>query len=63
MTEEKPAPRRRGHRRVTSPATSGQPEEQEAQPVDPLHQTGEPKPDDEQDERAEWLKEERPPHW
>lgn len=60
---------RRPRRRVVAPGTSGQPEEQEAQPVDPLGATGPGRGtehedhDEEQDQRAQWLKTQRPPHW
>ncbi|TLP76830.1 hypothetical protein [Nesterenkonia sphaerica] len=55
-------PARRGHRRVTAPGTSGQPEETEAQAYDPLHhQRAEGENSSEQ--RAEWLKSQKPPHW
>lgn len=56
--------RGRGHRRVTAAGTSGQPEEQEAEAYDPLRGSADSPPDDEGDQdRAAWLRAERPPHW
>ncbi|TLP98092.1 hypothetical protein FEF26_06195 [Nesterenkonia salmonea] len=53
---------RRGNRRVTAPATSGQPEALESQVHDPLsgQRAG---AEHEGQQRAEWLKSQRPPHW
>lgn len=55
-------PGRRGHRRVTAPGTSGQPEEIESQIYDPLHGEQNYRAGN-HDSRAEWLKAEKPPHW
>ncbi|GFZ94735.1 hypothetical protein GCM10011359_25240 [Nesterenkonia alkaliphila] len=55
-------PKRRGHRRVTAPGTSGQPEELESEVYDPLQGAGEGEQQD-SDSLAEWLKREKPPHW
>lgn len=55
-------PRRRGHRRITVPGTSGQPEQAEPQDVAlPAEQPRREGADS--DSRAEWLKAEKPPHW
>ncbi|WP_022873516.1 hypothetical protein [Nesterenkonia alba] len=58
--------RRRGHRRVVAPGTSGQPEEQEAQGWEVFSADPGEDQDTEADDaatREKWLKAERPPHW
>lgn len=63
--------RRPGNRRVVAPGTSGQPEEVESQQWVPQEtqesllgdQQQEETPHQTADRRAEWLKQERPPHW
>ncbi|MBB3666497.1 hypothetical protein [Garicola koreensis] len=63
MAADSPKPARGGHRRVTAPGTSGQPEEQEADVRDPLQDPADSQDEDVHDGRDEWLKAERPPHW
>ncbi|GAB3846768.1 hypothetical protein [Nesterenkonia populi] len=67
MSEEGPSEaqrrrRRHGPRRVTVPGTSGQPEEIESKPWNPLAEE-KPLPPADRDARAEELTRDRPPHW
>lgn len=60
--EQKRPPHGRRNRRVTAPATSGQSEAVESQVYDPLsaERTG---AENEGQQRTDWLKSQRPPHW
>lgn len=54
--------RGRGNRRVTAPGTSGQSEETESDVYDPLS-SQRSLTEDGTEQRADWLRAEKPPHW
>lgn len=58
----RPSGRRRGHRRVTAPGTSGLPEQSEPE-IFVNSEDRDNHDDAAEDARGQWLKSERPPHW
>jgi hypothetical protein len=62
-TSETPKETRgRRNRRVTAPGTSGQSEEAESGAYDPLN-SERTRAEEGTEQRAEWLRSEKPPHW